>query len=197
MNPSVNNWALYEASSSFVLGFHGCKKSVAKNLISGKSPKFQESKNGHDWLGPGMYFWENSPERALQWAIERHGANNAAIVGAIIDLRFCLNLFDYAALATLKEAFNVLKAAYETLGESLPVNTGGPDKGKRTLDDEVFRALDQYREDNELPKYDSIRGLFVEGKELYPGAGFREKDHIQICIRNAHCIKGYFNPIAI
>lgn len=195
--PLSNNWALYEAHSSFVLGFHGCKKSVAQNLISGKSPKFQESQNGHDWLGPGMYFWENSPERALTWATDRHGVEDAAIVGAIIDLRLCLNLFDFAALATLKEAYNLLKTAHSKAGEKLPQNTGGPDKGKRTLDDLVFRALDQYREDNELPKYDSIRGLFVEGKELCPGAGFREKDHIQICIRNAHCIKGYFKPIAI
>lgn len=196
MTPA-NNWALYEAHSSFVLGFHGCRKLVAKNLISGKSPKFEESKNGHDWLGPGMYFWENSPERALNWATVRYGAEDAAIVGAIIDLRLCLNLFDFAALSTLKDAYNGLKTAYTNAGLELPLNTGGPDKGKRALDDLVFRFLDQFREDNKLDKYDSIRGLFVEGKELYPGAGFRAKDHIQICIRNPHCIKGYFNPIAI
>lgn len=42
--------------------------------------------------------------------------------------------------------------------------------------------------------FDSVRGVFFEGTELYPGAGFREKDHIQICIRNPNCIKGYFLP---
>ena len=35
---------------------------------------------------------------------------------------------------------------------------------------------------------------FWEGDELYPNAGFREKDHIQICVRNPNCIKGYFLP---
>ena len=44
------------------------------------------------------------------------------------------------------------------------------------------------------PAFDSIRGVFFEGDELYPGAGFKEKDHIQICIRNPNCIKGYFLP---
>jgi hypothetical protein len=42
--------------------------------------------------------------------------------------------------------------------------------------------------------FDSVRGVFVEGKELYPSAGFREKNHIQLCIRNPNCIKGYFHP---
>ena len=42
--------------------------------------------------------------------------------------------------------------------------------------------------------YDSVRGVFFEGAESYPSAGFREKNHIQICIRNPNCIKGYFIP---
>jgi hypothetical protein len=42
--------------------------------------------------------------------------------------------------------------------------------------------------------FDSVRGVFWEGRELYPNAGFREKDHIQICIRNPNCIKGFFYP---
>lgn len=42
--------------------------------------------------------------------------------------------------------------------------------------------------------YDSVRGVFQEGKEAYPGAGFKEKSHIQISIRNPNCIKGFFWP---
>jgi len=41
---------------------------------------------------------------------------------------------------------------------------------------------------------DSVHGIFNEGEELYPNAGFREKDHIQICVRNPNCIKGFFLP---
>lgn len=29
---------------------------------------------------------------------------------------------------------------------------------------------------------------------LYPEAGFTEKNHIQICIRNPNCIKSFFLP---
>lgn len=38
---------------------------------------------------------------------------------------------------------------------------------------------------------------FCEGQELYPNAGFREKNHIQICVCNPNCIKGYFLPRGI
>ena len=36
--------------------------------------------------------------------------------------------------------------------------------------------------------------FFWEGADLYPGAGFKEKNHIQIAIINPNCIKGFFLP---
>ncbi len=41
---------------------------------------------------------------------------------------------------------------------------------------------------------DSVRGMFPEGELLYPNAGFREKNHIQLCVINPNCIIGYFEP---
>lgn len=48
---------------------------------------------------------------------------------------------------------------------------------------------------NKMP-FDSIRGVFTEGKAIYPKAGFVEKTHIQLCIINPNCIKGYFAPLS-
>jgi len=42
--------------------------------------------------------------------------------------------------------------------------------------------------------FDTARGFFLEGRELYPTAGFRELDHIQICVRSSKQIIGYFLP---
>ncbi len=39
-----------------------------------------------------------------------------------------------------------------------------------------------------------MRGVFFEGPELFPNAGFRTKNHIQLCIRKSSCILGYFRP---
>lgn len=42
--------------------------------------------------------------------------------------------------------------------------------------------------------YDTVYGYFQEGADAYEGAGIKEKSHIQICVRNPNCIKGYFLP---
>jgi hypothetical protein len=42
--------------------------------------------------------------------------------------------------------------------------------------------------------FDSTRGVFTEGGLAYAGAGIYAKSHIQICIRNFNCIKGFFIP---
>ena len=42
--------------------------------------------------------------------------------------------------------------------------------------------------------FDSVRGLFPEGEELYPGAGFRDRNHIQIAVCNQALILGLFYP---
>ena len=64
----------------------------------------------------------------------------------------------------------------------------------RELDCAVIESLNMFNEALHQRPFDSVRGVFYEGEELYPNAGFREKDHIQICIRNPNCIKGFFLP---
>jgi hypothetical protein len=47
---------------------------------------------------------------------------------------------------------------------------------------------------SEYKVFDSTRGVFTEGGPVFNGAGIFEKSHIQICIRNPNCIKGFFLP---
>lgn len=64
----------------------------------------------------------------------------------------------------------------------------------RNLDCDVLEWLHILRiVDGDLP-YDSVRGVFVEGKPVYEGAGIYDKTHVQLCIRNPNCILGYFLP---
>ena len=43
------------------------------------------------------------------------------------------------------------------------------------------------------PQIDTVRGFYFEGERLYPGGGFFERTHVQICVRKADCIHGVFN----
>ena len=51
----------------FVYGYHGCCKSVADSILSGLDVLLS-SDNDYDWLGTGIYFWEEAPARAYEWA---------------------------------------------------------------------------------------------------------------------------------
>jgi hypothetical protein len=66
------------------------------------------------------------------------------------------------------------------------------DEIKRHLDCAVFENLHAWRESTGVEGYDSVRSPFQEGRLLYPGGGFHEKTHIQICVRDPICIKGFF-----
>ena len=52
-----------------VKGFHGTKKGYA--VKSQESNKFHRSNEANDWLGHGIYFWENDPSRAIEWATNK------------------------------------------------------------------------------------------------------------------------------
>lgn len=159
------------------------------------------SRKPYDWLGNGYYFWENSYERAYDFACHPPGnkiIQSPSVLGAVIDLQFCLDLLDKANLDLLHESFvSLCNVTYDN-GEEMPVNKfvkGSADLLLRNLDYAVIEYLHQSRIDEQLRPFDSVRSVFIEGEELYPGAGFKNKNHIQICIRNPNCIIGYFNPI--
>ena len=57
-----------------------------------------------------------------------------------------------------------------------------------------METLHHLRREAGAPALDTVRGFFFEGRELHPGAGFRELDHIQICVRSPRQIIGYFLP---
>lgn len=195
-------WPTYEYQPSFVLGFHGCDRDVGEAILNGQERHLKWSEKKYDWLGSGIYFWEGNPARALEWAENRKAQGKIQapfVIGAIIDLRHCLDLFDSRALQEIRSVHVELIKTLERAGAEIPQNLGDtPDKAGRNLDCAVMNYLHEYckeREGNE--PYDSIRAPFLEGDGVYPGSGFRSQNHIQLCVRDAEkCIKGYFRPIA-
>ncbi|HHD78343.1 MAG TPA: hypothetical protein ENK98_01690 [Epsilonproteobacteria bacterium] len=192
---------MYSTKPAFVYGFHGLDKSVAFNILNQKTD-FKPSNNNYDWLGEGVYFWENNYARAKEYAeiaAQRTGATikDPFVLGSIIDLGNCLDLLDQKYLDFLKIAYENLKADLVSQNRELPTNSAfGPndfDFKKRELDCAVIRYAHQLAEESG-EKFDSVRAAFWEGEELYHGAGFRKGNHIQIAILNPNCIKGVFLP---
>lgn len=191
---------MYTSRTGLVLGFHGTDQAIVDDVVNGRADLVARH-NKYDWLGHGIYFWDNSYSRALSWAVElssRPGSliQTPAVVGTILDLGNCLDLLDYQNVEFLKEGYQILQASAIDASANIPVNRGRTnDLLLRELDWAVLEALHESREETGIPAFDSVRGVFWEGEEIYPTAGFREKNHIQICVRNLDCIKGYFLPL--
>ena len=192
---------MYSTLSNLVLGFHGCDVEVFEKILYRHEP-LKISSNKYDWLGSGMYFWEQNLARAWEWAVE--GAANPkinirkpAVIGAVIDLGYCLNLLDSSNIQMLKEEYDSFKKEMDILGTPIVTNKnikGNDDLLLRFLDNAVIEHLKKKKKNSNLKPFDSVRGVFIEGRPIYPTSGFMQKSHIQICIRNPNCIKGFFSP---
>ncbi|UZK64824.1 hypothetical protein [Sphingomonas sp. M1-B02] len=193
-------------ATSFVLGYHGCDKATASRAISGDISLLQSDRD-YDWLGPGAYFWESDPQRALEWAQWKVGIGHystAAVVGAVIDLRHCLDLVSRDDLKLVSAAYQSFMEIQRRSGLPMPENRsakGEPnaDRVLRYLDCAVLRHLHSVldavpAEARTIEPFDTVRGMFTEGGRLYKGSGFRKKSHVQIAVRSDDCIKGLFLP---
>jgi hypothetical protein len=149
-------------------------------------------------LGHGLYFWEDSCDRAWKWAEEeakkpQSNIKKSAVLGAVIDLGNCLNLID-------SEDLDLVKIAHETYLEFCamsgmePAKNRGKDFRARYLDMAVFETLHTVLQKEGKAPFETVRAFFVEGEPLYENAGLRSLDHIQICVRNPDNIIGYFLP---
>lgn len=192
---------MYARRPSFVFGFHGLDRTVGLDILNGKTA-FRHSNNSYDWLGHGIYFWENSLERARQYAEEdsrrkRSPIRDPFVLGAVIDLGECLDLLDQEYLDLVRVAYLRLREVLEATGQVLPTNRGFSgddfDFKRRELDCAVVRYTHQLAAEQGR-RFDTVRAAFWEGKPLYEGAGFRRQKHIQIAVINPHCIKGVFLP---
>ena len=181
-------------SRSLVLGYHGCDQAVAQKIVAGQASQLP-SVNEYDWLGNGLYFWEDSQARALRWAQDDTSGKikKPAVLGVITDLGNCLNLIDAEHLDLVRAAHTAYVELCKISGLK-PAQNKGPDLRARYLDKAVFETLHKLREQEKKPAFDSVRAFFVEGAPLYESAGLHSLDHIQICVRHPKNIVGYFLP---
>lgn len=64
----IHSPSLYQPIPGLVLGFHGCDEKVGESILKTPGAHIHPSDNAWDWLGAGIYFWENDPVRAYEFA---------------------------------------------------------------------------------------------------------------------------------
>lgn len=195
-----------------MLGFHGCDLETRNQLVTNPD-KVKKSEEKFDWLGHGFYVWENNISRALEWAEDkqrRGKIRTPSVVGVVYQLEYCLDLTDSEFIKLLPAYYAAMKGDLSIANKSIPENHDHP---KDSHHDLVIRELDcavieymhqkiaeQIQLDvaatgfSEYKEFETVRGIFTEGGPIFEGAGIRAKNHIQVCIRNLNCIKGFFIP---
>lgn len=192
---------MYSSKPSIVYGFHGMDRDAAIRILN-QEDDFKHSNNNYDWLGNGVYFWENNLERAKQYAELNSQRKSSSIqtpfvLGAVIELDNCLDLLDQKSNDFLKLAFEQLKMELAKEGKLMPKNRSFGkndfDFKARELDCAVIRYACELAAAEGQP-FDSVRAAFIEGTPLYDGARFFSESHIQLAVTNPNCIKGIFLP---
>jgi hypothetical protein len=183
--------------SGLVIGYHGCDADVADAVVN-RRLQFQPSRNDYDWLGHGIYFWQDDPQCAWDWALKQSQTKGGhirkpAVLGATIDVGNCFVAARADHIGMLRSAHERLQIYYESLGLDLPRNVG---RGwaNRKLVCLVFEFMHRQLAEATLPAFDTVLAYFPEGKALYPGAAIRHQDHVQICVRSPASVIGWFMP---
>jgi hypothetical protein len=172
-----------------ILGYHGCHRNFAAGARSGTITlaRWKPSQNVYDWLGEGIYFWEASRTRAEQWASQQFGSQ-ADVLAVEIDLGQCLNLLESTYHDALRATYRNLRAVYRTQGWTLPKNQ----KGRHDMDCLVINKFVKFMERFEERQgilFQSVRGVFEEGRPLFSGSAIRAQSHIQIAVRDVACMR--------
>ena len=172
-------------------------------MLAGKAG-LNLSTNAYDWLGEGVYFWEHGPQRAYEWAIEQArlgGAKvrNPSVLAAKINLGVCLDLLDTANTRLLGRWYARFRRFMRQNGIRMPQNrdAAGSRRGDKVLrfrDCAVIDYTVSRLAGTERIRYQTVRGVFLEGRPAFPGSEIALKSHIQIAVRDPACIVGFFGP---
>jgi hypothetical protein len=174
-----------------VYGYHGTSIENAKSIVK---QGFKVSKNDYDWLGKGIYFWQDAPGRAWSWA-QKHHQRPAVIRAEInINIDFTVDLLDSFPDNVYLIA---LKQSYDHFRHLLSPTALVKQKGR-------FHGLDKlmvdYVADILIPELQGkhiqvVRSVFIEGEPIFPSFGqneksaFHDRSHVQIAVRDSSVIR--------
>jgi len=168
-----------------VLGYHGTSATRAQQIMH---EGFRISRNDWDWLGEGVYFWQDAPLRALEWARTWPGAKGGggrAVIRARLRLAGCMDLLDNDWNELLRQGAATFAEALAQDGRQTPSNN--KPYGCNRLDRAYFDFIvGRLRRGSVLIR--SIRTAVTEGAPVQSDSPICFDSHVQIAIRDPSLI---------
>ncbi len=164
--------------------YHGTSLALAHEILR---EGFKPSVKAIEWLGTGIYFWQEALNWAAVWAESRRQAEGLggkiAVVAAEVSLRDCLDLCDSYWSQKMDAASS------EFLDEVAPRGLrNNPETGENLLDCAFFNfVVQQYKERG--IEFKSVRAPCMTGRPLFEGSPIYTLGHIQLAVRDPSVIQ--------
>lgn len=195
---------------SLVRGYHGTTLPDAQNIVRHRQISGRVAP--YHWLGQGVYFWEDAPLRAWEWAQRRSQQDGAppAVVSAYVALRDCLDFLDISYWSYVRQGKLLLDNECRLNGRRMPrqqppyyrefydfhtrrrMGTRVSDhtivQNFNYLDCDVIECAVLLAETRTGKTVRSVRAAFLEGQQLYENSYFFDRNHVQIAVRDPSMI---------
>lgn len=184
-----------------VRGYHVTSPENAEAI---REKGFKESCNAYDWLGAGRYFFQESPNLAINWGLEDRKAGKfeqLVVFAANIDISNFIDLLDYRWERELRETYAYLDDAGDPAFRKVQDRQkeflfGIDERQGHWLDQYVIEMAVAFLSDNK-EEVKGVRSAFFEGKLLYPKSHLVDRQHIQIAVRDATSIVAHWEHAVI
>lgn len=162
------------------VGEHGTSVHALDSILR---EGFRRSRNVWDWLGDGVYFWENNFSRAREWATEQHGSDGC-VVRASIELRDCVDLTNRGWFQLMRDHADELRRRMDEAGIALPRQAGKNHAQDRLVVNYLVERLEAAG-----VGVACLRAVFSEGEPAFQSSGFYSQAHVQIAVRDLTLIR--------
>lgn len=171
-------------STLLVWGYHGTLRRHAEAILENG---FELSQNPWDWLGDGVYFWQDAPHRAGTWGDEwarKESNDEIAVIRAKIRLEDCMDLLDTKWMEVVRD----FGKAFATLHRWQATELRNKPGGQHDLDAAFFNYLVDSL-GRQGVTVNSIRAAIAEGDPILEDSPIRLKSHVQIAVRDLALIE--------
>jgi hypothetical protein len=178
-----------------VFGFHG---NTASRIAAVVESGFHRDSLPGDWLGGGLYFWLDAPERAWKWAdaiVAREARRYPSepreepnvIIAELEHTRYWIDLIEsgpwFERLRRMAD-FLELNGLLPDQDSDLPASV---------LHERDYAVIEAAMDAAALGnvRVDAIRCAFIEGKPVCDNSAIYDEAHVQIAVRNPGIIRAY------
>ncbi len=152
-----------------VRAYHAGDEHEIEKFIAGQ-PYMPSSYHSNNWLGNGLYFWENNPNKAEKWQIEK---GKGAILECDIDTQNLLNLLE---VSDSSDSFYEDAKTLSDKHQSKYSNNRSSQNFQ--LDCRIFNEYQR----KVVGQFSGVRMAFYMGESVSIDGNIYTGQHIQICL---------------